>query len=149
MGLQRMPSRDNLNQIPAKLKKWVMISLDTAINRLNRLFTLYSKSVENEAVEPNRIDRLEKYLENLIYELSEGIQLNEFDTASIAKCFPGLQEPINPMVKGKEANVRLQNYEQAAQLRYQKKMIPNNFLAQNGISSTSYFFQFGNMIFKI
>jgi hypothetical protein len=126
-----------------------MPDIDTTIERLNRLFILYSRSVESKSVQPYRISRLKEYLELLLLEVSKEFPVVEFDSEAIWEYFPALHDQLKPIKQEKEEAVRLQNYEQAAQLKDHENVIIKNHLLQRGVPANVFFFQFENKIFKV
>ncbi len=127
----------------------IYLDIDTAVDKLNRLFALYVSSLEQRNRRPYRISRLKDYLKVLIATVQNSFEIVAIDSANCGRHFPAIEGKINSIREAKITALEHGDYEELFSLRQIEHEEIKRFLVQVGIPLNVYFFHVNNKIYKI
>lgn len=131
------------------MKKTDNSNLDYEVNRLNKLFKLYSQSIKSKNIKPYRVSRLRCYLESLLATVKNKYEIILIDTNNFADHFTDIKEQLNLIREVKSKTIESRDYENLSVLRDKENAIVKDYLLRSGILTNIHFFYYENKIFKI
>lgn len=125
------------------------LDINTAVDKLNRLFSLYANTVEQQTKRPYRISRIKKYLNGLIATVQSKFEIIAIDCSNCGDHFPAIEGKMDSIRESKIAALKHGDYERLFSLRQIEREEIKRFLVQAGIPLNVYFFHIDNKIYKI